>query len=215
MLKENHMEITKTVRYYTLGSLDEHTKEIIFVIHGYGELASEFIMKFDPVMNKHRFIIAPEAPNKFYLRGVKGKIGSSWMTSEDRANEIRTNLNYFDKLYAELLTGRITPAMKIRLLGFSQGGATACRWFANTIGRIDELILWGGVVPPDIDANALKEKLQNPLIVIAGDDDRFITKERLAEQTEFMNANKINYSLKKYSGKHDILPEYFNQISFF
>jgi predicted esterase len=215
-VKENYIEIQKTANYYTLGELNEQTQEVFFILHGYGELASGFLEKFNPIMNGHRFIIAPEALNKFYLRGVRGKIGASWMTSKDRSNDIKTNLAYFDKVYEAVMKNKFLNNIKIRLLGFSQGGETACRWFASTKKRIDELILWGGKVPPtDINIEAFIARLNTPLTIIVGNEDRFITPEILKKQIELLEENKIEYRLKKYSGRHDILPEYFRQISFF
>lgn len=205
-MKTNYIQTSKTARYYTLGKFDESTDEILFVLHGYGELASEFISKFTSLENGKRFIIAPEAMNRFYLRGLYGKVGATWMTKEDRENEIKDYINYLDNVYNLLLQNK-TSGVKVRLLGFSQGGATASRWFTETECKIDELILWGSSVPHDINYSKLKSKLTSKLIYIIGDKDKFITKEKLTEELELLDQNKIDYEIKKYSGKHDILPE--------
>jgi hypothetical protein len=83
-LKQHTIQTTKTARYYTLGELNTSTEEIVFVFHGYAQLAKEFIQNFTIIESQTRFIIAPEGLNKFYFRGLGGKAGASWMTKEDK-----------------------------------------------------------------------------------------------------------------------------------
>ena len=47
MPTKNHIQVTKTARYFTLGELNEKTLEVWFVLHGYAQLASDFIKDFD------------------------------------------------------------------------------------------------------------------------------------------------------------------------
>ena len=93
---KNHILVTKTARYFTLGELNENTRELWFVLHGYAQLASDFIQDFEGLDNGTRFIVAPEGLNKFYARGFGGKPAASWMTSEDRENEIIDYINYLN-----------------------------------------------------------------------------------------------------------------------
>jgi hypothetical protein len=45
-LFEHQIKIERTARYYTLGELNDNTKTIWFVVHGYGQLSQYFIRKF-------------------------------------------------------------------------------------------------------------------------------------------------------------------------
>ena len=94
MISENLIKIEKSARYFTLGELTPAVENIWIVLHGYGQLASEFIKNFTSFENERTFIIAPEALNKFYFRGFSCKIGASWMTKEDRENEIEDYINF-------------------------------------------------------------------------------------------------------------------------
>ena len=40
---EKHIKVERTARYFTLGELNEHTEQIWFVCHGYGQLAEYFM----------------------------------------------------------------------------------------------------------------------------------------------------------------------------
>ena len=44
--------------------------------------------------------------------------------------------------------------MKLRVLGFSQGVATVGRWLAHGRVRANEVILWAGAFPPEVDLGA-------------------------------------------------------------
>ena len=55
---EQHLTSTKTFRYFTYGDIDKATK-LIFVLHGYGQLAEFFIRKFH-FLEEDYLIVAPE-----------------------------------------------------------------------------------------------------------------------------------------------------------
>lgn len=79
------------------------------------------------------FIVAPEALNKFYVKGFSGKLGVTWMTKEDRLHEIEDYCCFLQKVYDEVTSG-IPEKVEITLLGFSQG----CRWAAIKKPRISK-----------------------------------------------------------------------------
>ena len=82
-MKIHHIPVKRQARYYTLGTLDTNTKHVYIVLHGYGQLASQIIHKFDDMADEV-FIIAPEGLSRFYWDGMTGTVGASWMTKEDR-----------------------------------------------------------------------------------------------------------------------------------
>lgn len=225
-MKTNYLKTTKTARYCTLGKFDNLTDEIVFVFHGYGQLAEEFINNFKTIESVKRFIIAPEALNKFYFRGFEGKIGACWMTKEDRENEIKDYLIFFDSIYKRYSTNSSSPKecsdkTKITLFGFSQGGAAASRWFVNSNLPNSRLILWGSSIPPDIDYGLLRRKLSSKevssdkILIIIGDEDEFITEESINSETEKLRKEKIDFELIKYSGKHNVQPELLKKLNLF
>jgi predicted esterase len=52
------------------------------------------------------------------------------------------------------------------VLGFSQGVATIARWIAAGETRPDELILWAGSFPPEIDLAAFAAKVSGASVVL-------------------------------------------------
>src|SRR5690349_23066438 len=94
-------------RYFKIGTIDTSTRAIWFVLHGYGQLAQYFIRNF-AILEKHNIcVIAPEGLSKFYTEDIQSRIqagnnrvGSSWMTRENREMDIENNLNYLNALYS-------------------------------------------------------------------------------------------------------------------
>lgn len=213
-MKQHTIQTTKTARYYTLGELNNSTKEIVFAFHGYAQLAKEFIQNFTTIESQTRFIIAPEALNKFYFNGFGGKIGASWMTKEDRENEIKDYLYFLDNLYRQY-SSQINEEAKITLFGFSQGGATASRWFVNSTLQNGNLILWGSSIPPDIDYERIREKLTSKIRIVIGNEDEFISEEKLNNEIDRLQKEKIDFELIKYPGKHNVQPGLLKELNLF
>ena len=67
---EHHITVERSARYVTLGPRDGTAREIWFALHGYGQLAGDFIRLFGALDDGTRAIVAPEALNRFYLVGV-------------------------------------------------------------------------------------------------------------------------------------------------
>lgn len=214
MMKQHTIQTTKTARYYTLGELSNSTKEIVFAFHGYAQLAKEFINNFTSIVSDQRFIIAPEALNKFYFRGFNGKIGASWMTKEDRENEIKDYLSFLDNIYKQY-SSQINDEIRITLFGFSQGGATASRWFVNSDLPNSNLILWGSSLSHDIDYDKLRQKLISKIIIVIGENDEFISEESLKKEIGRLQEEKIDFELIKYPGKHNVQPGLLKELNLF
>src|SRR5690554_4646496 len=135
----NQLSVSKTARYYTAGTLDKKTKTIWFVCHGYGQLAKYFIQNFKVLDNGENFIVAPEALSRFYLQGFSGRVGATWMTKEDRENDIKDYNAYLSTLYKKVMKDIPLENVKINILGFSQGVSTVCRWVVSEKIKFDKL----------------------------------------------------------------------------
>jgi hypothetical protein len=94
---EHHLAVPRTARYFTLGD-PARAKHIWFALHGYGQLAVNFIGYLATLDNGSRLIVAPEALSRFYLDQGKGPPGASWMTKEDREHEIADYVRSLDQL---------------------------------------------------------------------------------------------------------------------
>lgn len=193
---EHKLTSQKTFRYQQIGNLEKAT-HLLIVLHGYGQLAEFFIRKFKDVPENY-LVIAPEGMHRFYLNGTSGRVGASWMTKEDRESDIQDNLNWLNHLLRELKEKK--KFEKIILLGFSQGGATAARWYYSSKCEFNHLILWASVFPPDLDKPQNSENSENYFVI--GTEDEFYNAE--AQMTEIDFYKKIGFQTVQFAGRHDI-----------
>lgn len=203
-----NIDVKKTARYYLLNSQSGKIKETWFALHGYSQNAEDFLKIFTGFAGGDKLIIAPEALNRFYARGFNGKIGASWMTREDRENEIKNYIEYLSALYKEIKKMFPDKFTNVNVLGFSQGTATACRWIFGSGLKFKKLVLWGGGIPPDVNLNENKTLINSlGLTMIIGDKDEFVPSEKLDAEEERLKAAGIDYNLIRYEGNHFITTE--------
>jgi predicted esterase len=216
IMKKYHIKVSRTARYFTLGELNEKTKTVWFVCHGYGQLAEYFIRNFEVLDLETNFIIAPEALSRFYLEGFSGRVGAAWMTKEERDSEIEDYVQYLNELYFSILKEKHLEKINIHVLGFSQGVPAACRWVADGEIKFDKLILWAGIFPPDMNTDfqftadhLLKDK---QTYIVYGNQDPFLKEEHLEEIKTF---EKIKPDLKVliFEGKHELNGSVLKEIS--
>jgi predicted esterase len=209
-IHEHHIPVSRTARYYTLGDPLDQPRELWYVCHGYGQLASRFLRRFTSLDDGNRLIVAPEALSRFYHERpgrthAHSPVGASWMTREDRLSEIDDYIRFLDAIHAQLFEPLSSARTRITVLGFSQGVATACRWVARGSVRTDRLILWGGLVPPDLDLDALASLSRAlELIVVAGDSDPHVNTVSLTDQETRLAKHGITARHVSYQGGHDI-----------
>jgi hypothetical protein len=91
MVKKNII-VTKTARYFISGEPSESIEQVWFVCHGYAQLANYFIRNFEILNDGKNLIIAPEGLNRFYWKGFSDRVVASWMTKEDREDDIKDYL---------------------------------------------------------------------------------------------------------------------------
>lgn len=215
----HHLRTARTARYYTLGGDAPDHASVWFVLHGYGQLAGQFVRFFSDLASPNRLIVAPEAMNRFYLIGVEHApaserpVGATWMTREDRASEIADYVEYLDTLHDEITAPMGATKPRVVVLGFSQGAATATRWVTHGRTRIDRLILWGGLIPPDTDLSKGHATLKHaPLTIVVGERDHYVTSAMLTDETARLDAAKIPFDLVKFDGGHAVSRSVFPRL---
>jgi predicted esterase len=196
---KNYIQASKTFRYFTLGN-PETAKKLIFVLHGYGQLPEYFIQKFKSLENDY-LIVAPEGMHRFYLKGSSGRVGASWMTKEERITDIADTINYLNTLYHQVANQFETN--KISVLGFSQGAATAARWFYSNEKLASELIIWASVFPPDLEISSeINPSTTSKNKFVIGTQDEYFNVEQQNELMEFYKTK--GFEVFQFDGKHDI-----------
>ena len=210
----NYLDVTKRAKYYQIGKANSSVKKVWMVFHGYAMLSEFFIKKFEVLNDNETLIIAPEALNRFYITENFSRVGASWMTKEDRENDIIENNRYIESLYQNIVSQIGHSDFQLNVLGFSQGSPTACRWIFSSMLNVKNLIVWAGDIPKDtlIEQNKAQWDSFNTYLVM-GEKDQLITEELSLGFQKIISDFKLNYSLVKYDGDHRIFPDVLKNIS--
>lgn len=203
MTTHHKLKIQKTAHYYTLGTPSPATKRFWIICHGYGQRADRFLQQFQLLDDGSNFIVAPEGLHRFYWKGMNGDVAASWMTKQDRLDEIADYTAYIKQLY-ETYLAQLNEDVEIILFGFSQGCATQCRWIEKAKPNFHHLVLWAGMLPEDIDYLAMEDYLKDKKIHFAiGDQDQYLIPEYLAQQSELIKAQRLEVKEWAFEGKHE------------
>ena len=205
----HHLSVKRTARYYTIGDPGPHINDVWFACHGYGQLASDFVKEFDCIADPRRLIVAPEALSRYYLatgpgfHSAEAKIGATWMTREDRDAEIADYVAYLDDLYVEVFKEIDRDKVRVTVVGFSQGGATANRWLTRGTARADRLLMWGSLLASDSDLEKSAAFFRDvKLTIVHGTRDKFADTGMMASYEELMKKKSIPYDLVTFNGGH-------------
>jgi predicted esterase len=215
-MEPHYITIKKTARYYTSGPLHKKYKAVCFALHGYGQLAAYFNKKLQASELDSILFVVPEGLHRFYLQNSAGRVGASWMTKEDRLNDIEDYCLYLDQLRSHF-KDQIEAANYVGILAFSQGVATGCRWLAHSAYKFDFLVNWAGAFPPDLNFEAALEKMRTiPVWLALGDADEYISEEQLQQHLKTLQEKGFSPQVKRYKGEHRIyiepLVEIFNEM---
>jgi predicted esterase len=213
--EQRHLRVPRSARYSVMGSLDASLTEVWIVCHGHGQLASRFLTRFIPIEREDRLFIAPEALSRYYLTPPQGgphapntPVGATWMTSEDREREIEDYVRYLDLLYDEIFSVVPRKAVRLWVVGFSQGTATVARWVARGTVDPDRVVLWAGLLPPELTAHdASKLSRRAPLTVVLGRQDDFAKPDLIAAQQARLKELGVPHEIIRFEGGHEILPD--------
>jgi predicted esterase len=204
---EHRFHTSRSARYFTLGEAGPDTTDLWIACHGYGQLARDFLEGFEPISALERVIAAPEALSRFYAgspdaRQPGARVGASWMTREDRLAEIEDQVAYLDGVAAEL-SARTAEGTRLRVLGFSQGVATVCRWIGLGRSRPVEIILWAGEIPADLPDPLLGERLGSARVrLVSGTRDRLLPDALVAHHETRLRAAGIDPIVHRFDGGH-------------
>lgn len=208
-MQKHSIKVEKTGHYYSSGN--PKGNKLLLALHGYGQLAKYFIQKLSDVGDNFH-VIAPQGLNQFYTDGYEGRVGASWMTSENRDEEIEDYLNYLNKVVLSVVEGRAIE--DIWILGFSQGSATATRLFCNAKFETSGLILWSGMPAHDIEENVLVELLKDKsLLLLQGDKDNWRPEGKYLEVKNKYQSLGIEFREEWFDGGHEINSEIFRKLN--
>jgi predicted esterase len=219
--EERHLTVPRSARYAMLGSIEAELTDVWIVCHGHGQLARRFLSRFLPLEREDRLFVAPEALSRYYLNPPQGgphppdtPVGASWMTYEDRDAEIGDYVRYLDLVHDEIFSVVERASVRLWVLGFSQGVATAARWMARGKVEADRAVFYAGLLPPELDAaGAARLAARSPLTVVLGTNDEFARPELVGQQEARLRELRVPYNTIRFDGGHEIKPDVLNQLA--
>lgn len=201
------LTVPRTARYAAFGPAAAEASEWWIVIHGYGQLAADFLATCRGLDDGRRLVVAPEALSRFYDTTNTGQhpdapVGASWMTREDRESEIGDYVGYLDRVLRMLGEGH-EHRPPVHVLAFSQGTATGARWVVRGEVRPVRFVCWGGQIAHDIDLVSPASPLRNTrLQLVVGSRDKWATPEVVAKEQARLAAAGLPYEGISFEGGH-------------
>ncbi|MFK7936234.1 MAG: alpha/beta hydrolase [Saprospiraceae bacterium] len=206
-MQAHKLQVQRTAHYFTLGTPGDHIENVWFVIHGYGQLAKTFIHNFSDLDDGKTLVVAPTGLNYFYWDRFTGNPVATWMTKENRLDEIADYCNYLQQLF-NLYISQLPDNVTINILGFSQGVQTTMRFLHAKQPYFHRLILWAGILPDDLDLTPQRDYFAaKDIHFIYGTEDEFIKEKYVKMQLELVEKNELEVEVHTFEGKHKVKRE--------
>jgi predicted esterase len=208
--QEKEITYKSSNSYSTLNTLTDTTKNVWFVCHGMGYLSRYFLRYFKQLQPEENYIIAPQAPSKFYIQ-PKMHVGANWLTRDNTAVGMENIKNYFDAIFE---AEKIPQTINFIVLGYSQGVSVAMRYLGSRQLQCDQLILHSGGIPKELiakDFDYLSERTKVKLIY--GTKDEYLDEDRLKEESARATdlfGNRLE--ILPFEGAHVVNVNYINNL---
>ena len=204
MIRHKKIITQQTGQYYCYGEQGPATHTHWIAFHGYGQKASRLVSKFQTFSPNEHFVVSPEGLHRFYWEGVTGDVVSSWMTKENRYDDIADYVSFINGVDTASGYSRKKNVKKIAF-GFSQGCATLWRWLFNTRPDIDDIVFWAGWLPEDMLFHQHLDYLQTKrLYFVYGDQDEYLTQARLDVLFDRFDSEQLNIKKISFKGTHRV-----------
>jgi predicted esterase len=208
---EDRFEVPRPVRALRLGDVGAATRACWIALHGYGETAATMARRSRWPASSARVWCFPEAPHRFYVTEGQGgrthaelPVGASWMTRDLREADIGANHAYLDTVVTRI---GLSPLAGLRVIGFSQGSATAARWVAARAAVGDPpqaLVVWGALLPPDLPIGPGSAIAAVPLTLVCGTRDRWVSEDRFAAEVDRLQRAQQPVRVLRFDGGHRV-----------
>ncbi len=196
--------------YSTLNALTEHTKTVWFVCHGMGYLSRYFLRYFKHLNPEENYIIAPQAPSKYYIQ-PKMHVGANWLTRDETNVGMQNILNYFDAVFE---AEQIPNNKNLILLGYSQGVSVAMRYMAKRRLQCSQLVLHSGGIPKELTAEDFTYLNKSTRVkLIYGTKDGYLDEARIEQESQKVKelfGKRI--TILPFDGKHVVNVDFINDL---
>ncbi|MBQ4819144.1 esterase [Aquimarina sp. MMG016] len=200
--EEKTISYQATNTYSTLNNLNQNTKNVWLVFHGIGYLSRYFIRLFDSLDKEENYIIAPQAPSKYYKGEDYRKVGSGWLTKENTKPETENVLRYIDSIVE---TENIPKNLNLIVLGYSQGVSIASRWIAKRKIKCDAFVIISGGFPKELhkeDFEFLGKKTK--ITHILGEKDPYFEISKVEAEKERVQQILPKIEFRVHKGGHEL-----------
>ena len=212
MAKEKKVTYKASNTYTTLNSINKKTKNVWLVFHGMGYLSKYFIKYFSHLDSDENYIIAPQAPSKYYFGKDFKHVGASWLTRENTLEETNNILNYIDAIFE---IERPDQEHRFIILGYSQGVSITTRWMVKNKIQCDHLVLHSGGIPNELrpeDFYYFNDDLK--VSYIYGTNDQYINEAKKTEET--LKGKKLfgdHLDIQVFEGIHEVNIEFLKSLA--
>jgi predicted esterase len=208
--QEKEITYTTSNSYSILNQLTEQTKTVWLVCHGMGYMSRYFLKYFKDLNAEDNYIIAPQAPSKYYIQ-PKMHVGANWLTRDETEAGMENILNYFDAI---LETENILSDVNLIVFGYSQGVSVAMRYMAKRQLQCSQLVLHSGGIPKELtvkDFEYLSEETKVKLIY--GTEDQYLDNALMKEQSDkAVSLFGDRITVLPFDGKHVVNVDYINDL---
>ncbi len=203
--QEKRVNYQTSNSYSTLNTFTKNTQTTWFVCHGIGFLSRYFITYFKGLNEQENYIVAPQAPSKYYQKTDFKHIGASWLTREETQVETQNVMRYFEAVYEE---ERLLNAKRHIIFGFSQGVSVSMRWMASQQIDCDVLVIYAGGIPKELTTENFAFVTKTQVKVVYGTEDEYFDAARM--QKEVSRAEELfgkeRVEVIPFKGKHQMKP---------
>lgn len=210
MINEKEVSYQTTNTYSTLNTYSDKTKNVWVVFHGIGYLSKYFMKYFRHLNQQENYIIAPQAPSKYYLNGKYEHVGASWATRENTEMEIQNVLGYLDEIYKK---EDFENAPNLILFGYSQGVSVVSRWVARRKIKCSQMIFNSGRLPNELTPQDFTFMENTRISFVYGTEDPFVNREFLeSEEKRIRELFPKNLKFIPFDGGHEVNKEIISKL---
>ena len=207
--QEKEISYTSSNTYSTLNTLSNKTKNVWLVFHGMSYLSRYFLKYFKELNTDENYIIAPQAPSKFYIQPSFKHVGANWLTRENTITETENILSYIDAILAK---ENFPKNINLIVLGYSQGVSIAMRYIAKRKYKCNKLVLMSGGIPKELvkeDFEFFNAEVKH----IYGIHDEYLDDKRMQYETKrIKELFQDKVEIIPFDGKHIVNVELIKNI---
>ena len=195
------MQISHTVYYWVQVPKQKGPHPLLIVLHGFGQVAGQFIKVFEPLAQKGILVAAPQGAHQLYTNLKERRVGFSWLTKYESDQSVSDFVAYMGQFFKLLQETCEVDSQRVFMLGFSQGVSMAYRTWAHSSLPVRGVIACGGDLPPDI-VEQLEGLPPIQILLVHGRQDEEVSPEKAQKALKHLRASGLKPELFDFEGGH-------------